>query len=207
MYSLRTTDKVVLLTAVCSLFIFGAATAYAALTLTATTISSDGAINLNPMGQPVTVNGDLVVTGACTGCSSAFQSALSGQLIKISVGAGPYSIAITPDGATAYVANYSDDTVTPITVATNTAGAPISVGGASAAIAITPDGATAYVANYSSDTVTPITVATNTAGAPISVGDGPWSIAITPDGATVYVANYRENTVSQLIRILYVGLE
>ena len=68
----------------------------------------------------------------------------------ITVGQGPYAIAITPDGTKAFVANHHDGTVTPITIASNTAGAPITVGPGGAqpvAIAITPDGTTAYVAN------------------------------------------------------------
>ena len=77
-------------------------------------------------------------------------------------GGGPYAIAITPDGKTAYVAN--SGTVTPITTATDTAGTPITAGSDPYAIAITPDGKTAYVANNGSGTVTPITTATDTAG-------------------------------------------
>ena len=40
----------------------------------------------------------------------------------------PVAIAITPDGKTAYVANFGSGTVTPIATATNTAGPPIPVG-------------------------------------------------------------------------------
>jgi YVTN family beta-propeller protein len=50
----------------------------------------------------------------------------------------PAGIAITPDGARAYVTNASSDTVTPIDLATNAPGAPIPVGDAPAGIAITP---------------------------------------------------------------------
>ena len=57
------------------------------------------------------------------------------------------AIAITPNGATAYVANSSRNTVTPIDMATNTAGTPISVGTDPEAVAITPNGTTAYVVN------------------------------------------------------------
>jgi YVTN family beta-propeller protein len=53
------------------------------------------------------------------------------------------------------VANYGSGTVTPITVATNTAGTPINVGTHPVAIAITPNGLTAYVVNYGSYNVTP----------------------------------------------------
>jgi YVTN family beta-propeller protein len=89
------------------------------------------------------------------------------------------SSAASP-GLTAYVVNVTDGTVTPITLATNTAGNPIAVGSRPEGVAITPDGTTAYVTNGGDGTVTPITVATNTAGTPITVGSGPVAIAITP---------------------------
>ena len=48
----------------------------------------------------------------------------------------PKAIAITPDGATAYMANSQSGSVTPIRVATNTALRPIHVGGYPTAIAM-----------------------------------------------------------------------
>src|SRR5262249_23214661 len=106
----------------------------------------------------------------------------------IPVGADPNDVAITPDGATAYVTNNipsGSGTVTPIHVATNTPGPPIPVGSGPNLAAITPAGATGYVANISSNDVTPIDVATNTPGTPIPVGSGPVGVAITPDQAPV----------------------
>jgi YVTN family beta-propeller protein len=73
--------------------------------------------------------------------------------------------------------------VTPITVATNTAGTPIPVGHYPHGVAITTDGATVYVTNWGDNSVTPITVATNTTGTPITVGSHPEGIAITPSPA------------------------
>jgi YVTN family beta-propeller protein len=91
--------------------------------------------------------------------------------------------------------------VTPINVATNTAGTPIVVGPLGSeftATAITPDGKTAYVSNRVSGSVTPINVATNTAGTPIKVGSGPEGIAITPDGKTAYVSNDVSGSVTPI---------
>ena len=98
----------------------------------------------------------------------------------------PRPTSPTP-GAASDPTNY----VTPIDIATNTAGTPIPArGNAPIGIAITPDGTTAYVTNNTfSNSVTPIDIATNTAGTPFAVGMGPVGIAITPDGATAYVAN------------------
>ena len=111
------------------------------------------------------------------------------------VGDGPIAIAITPDGKTAYTANYEAWTVTPIDVATGARGTPIRVGQNPNSIAITPDGKTAYTANAGDGTVTPIDLATQIARAPIDVPGahwtgGPWAIAITPNGKTAYVATF-----------------
>ena len=91
----------------------------------------------------------------------------------IAVGSGPFGVAITPDGKTAYVTNDLSGSVTPIDTATNTPGTAIAVGSAPFGVAITPDGKTAYVANLSSGSVTPIDTATNTPGTPIAVGSSP----------------------------------
>lgn len=115
------------------------------------------------------------------------------QLIAGGVQAyAPLGIAITPDGTTAYVTDEcgtnpsceSDGTVTPINLATRTAGAAIPVGTGPEGIAITPNGTTVYVVDSCNtdagcdNAVTPITVATNTPGTPIPVGSAPQGIAI-----------------------------
>jgi len=67
--------------------------------------------------------------------------------IPIPVSGGAYAIAVTPDSKTVYVTNETGATVTPIDVATGTAGTAISsVGSAPQGIAITPD--QAPVANF-----------------------------------------------------------
>ncbi len=66
----------------------------------------------------------------------ALPSGVVGAAISVGSGLTPLGIAITPDGATAYTANFgtavggsgSGNTVTPITLATGTAGTPITVG-------------------------------------------------------------------------------
>jgi YVTN family beta-propeller protein len=111
---------------------------------------------------------------------------------------GPYTstIAITPDGSTAYVTNSAGDTVVPVNLGTWKAGPAITVGSDPSSIAFSPDGGTAYVTNSGGDTITPIKVSTNTAQTPITVGSGPDAIAIAPDGTTAYVANENDSTVS-----------
>ena len=96
-------------------------------------------------------------------------------------------LAATPAGAatltpTAYVANDAVDTLSPIDIATNTAGTQISVDTTPLFSAITPDAKTLYVTVLGDDAVTPVSTATNTALPPIAAGNGPYGIAIAPDG-------------------------
>ena len=112
-------------------------------------------------------------------------------------GLSDYSIAVTPNGRTAYVAG--GDKVFPITTSSNVGGALMSVNPVSSApnaLAISPDGTTAYVVSSSSGTVTPIAIATDTVGTPFSVGTGASGIAITPNGHTAYVINSTADTVT-----------
>jgi YVTN family beta-propeller protein len=74
------------------------------------------------------------------------------------------TIAVTPDGTTAYALSSVADAVVPIDTATGQAGAPVPVGGSPDSLAITPDGRTVYVA--SAKGVIPIATATNRGARP-----------------------------------------
>ncbi len=122
-------------------------------------------------------------------------------------GLGPISIAITPNGKWAYVADMGilggvgnssfavdASTVTPIDLATGRPGKPIQVGPGPGAIAITPNGKWAYVADTGTPVhpvnyVVPINLATGKVGSPIHTGISPMAIAITPNGKWAYVAD------------------
>jgi YVTN family beta-propeller protein len=98
----------------------------------------------------------------------------------IPVGNGAIEIAITPSGATAYVTNQNDATVSVISTATNTVTATIPVGSHPTGAAITPSGATAYITNDNSNTVSVISTATNTVTATIAVGSQPAGSPCSP---------------------------
>ena len=106
-------------------------------------------------------------------------------------------IAITPDGAYVYAANYEAGLVHVIDTASNTeVGGGITVGTHPRRVAITPDGAYAYVTNEGSNSVSVIDTASNAVTATIPVGTMPDGMAITPDGQYVYVGNQSDGTVS-----------
>ena len=110
------------------------------------------------------------------------------------LGHNPAGLRTGPREVVVYIGSDHEDTVTPISAATNIAGRPIKAGLGPRRLAITPDGKTVYAADVDWHTVTPISTATNRAGKPITVGKGPFAIAITPDGRTVYVVNVISNT-------------
>jgi DNA-binding beta-propeller fold protein YncE len=109
---------------------------------------------------------------------------------------------------TAYVIDSGGGTVTPIDLATNTAGKPIDVPGEPIAMAVAPHAKTAYVASgatnsgpepTSAQTVTPIDLTTNTAEKPITLTDPGDAIAIAPDGKTAYIINgFPARTVTRI---------
>ena len=102
----------------------------------------------------------------------------------VPVGIWPVGVAITPDGAFAYVTNFSSGTVSVIETASNTviatATATVGVDTLPFGVAITPDGAFAYVTHEGSGTVSVIATASNTVVATVPVGLNPSGVAITP---------------------------
>jgi YVTN family beta-propeller protein len=120
----------------------------------------------------------------------------------IVVGLAPASLAITPNGAYVYVANYTvgnpgTGTVSKIRTSDNTVVATIPGFSGPFVIAITPNGKFAYVSNFGSNnfapfgsTVSVIDLSTDTIVDTINVGIQPAGLAITPDGRYVYVSNY-----------------
>jgi YVTN family beta-propeller protein len=97
----------------------------------------------------------------------------------VAVGTFPIAIAITPNGASAYVATDGDNTVWVINTASNTVTAAVVAGNAPRGVAVSPDGAYAYVSNRISDDVTVINTATNAVAATIS------AVAFLPEGIAI----------------------
>jgi YVTN family beta-propeller protein len=107
----------------------------------------------------------------------------------VAVGAFPTGVAVSPDGAHAYVINSGDDSVSVIDVATGTAAVTLAVGRAPYGIALTPDGRTAYVANAGGNSVSIIDTHAQAVTGTIAVGEKPYGVAVAPDGERVYVTN------------------
>lgn len=111
-------------------------------------------------------------------------------------------VAVTPDGATAYVTNSGANSVSVIDLVSLTKTEDIEdIGATPLKIEINPLGTRAYVTNFDSHTVSVIDIAE---GSPthnqvikvINVGINPYGVVVTPDGDRVYVSNYSSNNLS-----------
>ncbi len=122
-----------------------AAATVAAVAVIAVAVPSVGGALGHPSSGPQTLTGRItvyVVDGAREYGDTDFRGQNTvGKLIAVK---SPDTIAITPDGKTAYVVNQATaGSVTPIAVATGKAARPIKVGDWPDGIAISPDGKTA----------------------------------------------------------------
>jgi hypothetical protein len=91
--------KTVAIASLALAFLLIAGTAFASLTFNSTAITSDGALTLNPTGQPVTVNGNFTVTGSCTGCGGGTPGGSNTQIQFNNSGAFGGSAEFTWDGS------------------------------------------------------------------------------------------------------------
>lgn len=119
---------------------------------------------------------------------SVIDTATNTVVTTIDTNIASTGIAITPNGAFAYVtSSISPGGVSVIDLANDTVVTTISVGRASG-IAITPDGARAYVPIHSMFEVAVIDTATNTVITTVPIGSvNPPRVAITPNGAFAWV--------------------
>jgi PKD repeat protein len=159
-------------------------------------------LDFTPGLMAITPNGKTAYIGD-HGLNRVFPVALPAGPVgaPITVGAAGTSItgiAVSPNGATAYVtsdelSNFTLGSLTPITVATNSVGTAIPIAGANG-VALTSDGTTAFVTSTANGDVYPVATATNTLGTPI----GPPSlltssisgwIGAAPDGSAMYAMN------------------
>ncbi len=109
------------------------------------------------------------------------------KLTELVVGGDPQSVAVHPNGGTAYVANARDGTVSVVDLVAHTVGPPIGVGAEPLGVAISPNGTRLYVANASSNTLSVIDTAAKTVIDTVDLapfGTSPRAVAVTNDGDT-----------------------
>ena len=166
--------------------------------------SASGAVSAAPGSGTLTAPANSTASVSVTlDASSTAATATDPVVFTASASAGPVApvalpvqVAATRPGAgTAYVDNFSSRTVSPVNLASGTAGAPITAGAQPGSITASPDGGTVYVANQGSNTVTVIDTATGQVRANWPVGAVPAGLAVSADGGTLWVSDYGDNAV------------
>ncbi len=136
------------------------------------------------------------------GYVAVFDTATRKLLHKIPTEVTPYEVAITPDGGTLYVSNWSSDSVTVIDTATNSVKAIVAVDDNPNDLALGPDGRL-FVACANSNTVVVIDTRTLTVTERIRTsmfpnapeGSTPNALALSRDGKLLFVANADNNNI------------
>ncbi len=101
----------------------------------------------------------------------------------VRVGDGPVSVALSPDGSRAYVANEGSGTVSVVNTVMATVSATIEVGGTPRDIALTPDGNLAYVATSGEDRAVVIDTAADEVLTSVMLPSAPSAVAVAPGGS------------------------
>jgi predicted alpha-1,2-mannosidase len=149
-----------------------------------------------------TVATPLAVTAAAGTQSGFYEVSIAGKAGNGAViASAQVLVTVAKPGElipTAYVSNFSDNTVTPVDRRTGTAGPTIPVGSGPDGVVVTPDGTQVFVANNNSNNVTVINTTDNRVITTVGVGSIAADVAVTPDGRTVWVSNFGDGTVQPI---------
>jgi gliding motility-associated-like protein len=152
-------------------------------------------------------NGSIAVKATITATSASFAYIANGGdntvsvintltnlvVATITVGQGPISVSVNPDGSRVYVTNSIPSTVSVINTATNTVVATIPVGRFTNNAVVSPDGSRVYATGQASISV--IDTKANAVISTITVLTEAFAIAVSPDGSKLYVTNELKNLV------------
>ena len=161
-------------------------------------------IGLSPIGVAVSSTKSYVANQGSNTVSVIDRVNPTATPVTINVVSSPRAIALSPDGARAYVAGNGGVSV--INATNNQVITTVSTtAGDSYGIAVVQTGANThrvYVTNAANNTVRVINADTlnntYTLGGSVQVGSGPRGIAVSADGTRAYVANWASNNVSVL---------
>ena len=178
-------------------------------------LGSDATVGNMPYVLAVTPNGSTAyvanqASGTVTPINVATMSPETNLCLPVGSCPGdastqPEAIAIAPNGASAYVANSSANSIAEILINTSNgtsrvANSPITSPSFADpdAVALTPNGQTLWVANYSNGMVVPVNTTSGVVGTPVQVGSDPTGLAITPNGRDLIVADSGSASVSDV---------
>ncbi len=115
---------------------------------------------------------------------------------QVKVDKVPAAIALSPDGAFAFITHPDIGLLTRLDVKARAVVATARIGGQPFGIAAAPDGAALYVSDWSGDRILRVDARTLAITGTVGVGRAPAHLAIDPDGHTLYTADRESDAVS-----------
>ena len=189
------------------LFDTGVATEKARVQLSSVAVTVPEGVVINAAGNTVYVanagTGKITVISA----NDVTDTYTKANEIVLDPGDYPMGLALSPNGAKLYAANFYTGTVAVINTATRAITVKLAVASAPFSVAVNPNPSNqfAYAPSSAEDKVkfintgaTPDAVLTTPAPAATDVGPAPWGAAVTPDGSKLYIVNNLGNSVSIL---------
>jgi len=114
---------------------------------------------------------------------------------QVTVGAGPQSLAVSPDSSRVLVPNSLNNTASIIDTSTQKVIATVPVGKFPVSATFSPDSKLGYIVNQAEGSLSVINLATNAVSATVAVGHSPRNLAFTLDGTLAYVTVFGDNKV------------
>lgn len=148
----------------------------------------------NPEQLALVKAGKLYAPDEETGALTIIEASTGAIQGAIPVGKEPEGVAVSPDGALAYVTAEGDNVLVAIDLKTNMAIKRIPVGKRPRSIAFSKDGSRVYVSGENDATVSAIDVAKQEVAAVAQIpGEGakPMGLVVSPDGKRLYVTTGR----------------
>lgn len=116
----------------------------------------------------------------------------------IATDAKPTAVAISTNGATAFVAFYLESKVEAIDIVTGAVAWTANVGTNPIALSVSPDGAWVYSVNNASSSVSRMSVTTGTVSTVALTRGHAWDSTISADGTMMYVANAEDGCFTRI---------
>lgn len=144
-----------------------------------------------PLGVAFSADGRhaLVLAAVAAGGPGAllrFDVASAAALAPIAVGARPTGLAVSPDGATAFVTNQADHTLSRVDLAAGSVTATVPTGLAPSGAAFSPDGSYALVAERDSHRISLRRAADGLEGGAATLDGAPLALAVDPQGLSAF---------------------
>jgi YVTN family beta-propeller protein len=149
------------------------------------------------VGQEAHIQATTMMPGPCTGCIAlyAVDVATAAVTMKVPLGSKPRTPALSPDGTTMYVPDFTEGQIYVVDLASKSVSNMILTNGGPVGVAITPDGSRLLVADWNANQLQLLSATTGNPIQTINAGVNPSEVQLASDGKTVIVSTYGDKSL------------